>query len=109
LFGLLTALPYGWLLEDPGRFLYVAGAAYAVMVAVVVDQVVIGQPGAREQLERRAEHHFAPVRLRPVVVAAVMVVALVLPAFPLVSGSVSHLRPGDRAGNPTSIVRGGPK
>jgi len=41
-------------------------------------------------------------------VAAVMVVILVLPAFPLVSGSMSHLRPSDRAGNPTSATASQP-
>jgi len=36
-------------------------------------------------------------------------VALVLPAFPLVSGSMSHLRPSDRAANPTSVFPGEPR
>lgn len=102
LFGLLNALPYGWLLQDPGRFLFVAGAGYAVMVAVVVDQVLLGQPRTREQAELGTEHHFAQARLGPVVVAAVIVVALVLPAFPLVSGSMSHLHSSDREANPAS-------
>ena len=91
LFGLITALPYGWLLEDPGRFLFVAGAAYAVMVAIVIDQVLLGQPRRSDPDQVRHNLKFASARLGPAAVAAVMVVALITPAFPLVSGSMTHL------------------
>ncbi len=37
LFNLLTAVPGGWLFENPGRFLFIAGGAEAVIVAVGVD------------------------------------------------------------------------
>ena len=36
--GLLTAVPLGWLLQEPGQFQFVAGLAYAVMPAVLIVQ-----------------------------------------------------------------------
>jgi len=102
LFGLLTALPYGWLLEDPSRFLFVAGAAYSVMASVVVDQVLAGKPRPRAPVERRPVHHFVPASLWPVAVAAVTIVTLGIPAFPLVSGSIAHLQPSAQGVHPAS-------
>ena len=36
-------LPLGWLLREPGRFLMLAGLAYAVLVAIVVDSMLPGR------------------------------------------------------------------
>lgn len=83
LFGLVTAVPFGWLVEDPGRFLFVAGAAYAVMVAVLVDQhshgAVVPAPVSSPVVARSVPGRW----LVPVGLA----VALVVPAFPLVTGA----------------------
>lgn len=55
LVGLLTALPAGWVFEDPGRFLFIAGAAYAVLVSTLIEEVMSpagtdGQAGATPAL-----------------------------------------------------------
>lgn len=47
IFGLLRALPLGWLFEDPGRFLFVVGGSYSVLVAALIDQVVAQSQGGR--------------------------------------------------------------
>jgi len=100
LFGLLTALPYGWLLEDPGRFLFVAGATYAVLVATMVEQVWPGQwaaAGARVAERRPAVHVRSLEKLAPIGLC----VALLVPAYPLVSGRPPALTSG---GTTTAIV-----
>lgn len=42
-FQLLTALPFGWLFNDPGRFLFIAGIGYGVLAATAVDQVTLSR------------------------------------------------------------------
>jgi glycosyltransferase involved in cell wall biosynthesis/O-antigen/teichoic acid export membrane protein len=106
LFGLLTALPFGWLLKEPGRFLFVAGLAYAVMLAVLVDQwrgsrrvptgVVV--PPARPAADRvRLSGWLAPVGL---------CVALVVPAYPLVTGGATGVPGFTGAGNVHGPAKG---
>ncbi len=43
--GLLTAVPFGSLVEDPWRFLLAIGAAYAVLVTVLFNQREARRPG----------------------------------------------------------------
>jgi len=90
---LLGALPYGWLLSDPGRFLFVASAAYAVLVAAFVDHTlaVHGKhvPGTKpvnfsSEEEKKSPH-------RPALVSAMIAVVLVMPSFPLFTGFVHQL------------------
>jgi len=90
LFDPLYALPYGWLLQDPGRLLMAAGLAYALLVAVAVE---LGPPA----LERAARHlRRVPAAHRasgapPWAAAAVVVGVLfaLLPAFPVAAGQVA--------------------
>jgi hypothetical protein len=55
-FNRLYHLPLGWLLREPGRFLMVASLAYAVLVAIVIDELVQGpvgfKPAVRGWLKR---------------------------------------------------------
>ena len=50
-FSRIYQLPLGWLLREPGRFLMLAGLAYTLLVAIVVDTAA-GQ-GARVGMEQR--------------------------------------------------------
>lgn len=89
LFDLLAALPYGWLLREPGRFLYLAGLGYATMVAVGVEQAVDRRRAVRPA-PALSPVPVAPLRraLIPVVWCAV----LAIPAYPLIVGSVAQHR-----------------
>jgi len=87
---LLGALPFGWLLGDPGRFLFIAGAAYSVLVAAVIDQVLEVH---RERVTVAAEIEL-PSALRTthrrIFLPAMIALALVIPAFPLFTGAITH-------------------
>ncbi len=39
IFGPLYGLPFGWLLREPGRFLLLAGLAYAILVGALVERL----------------------------------------------------------------------
>jgi arabinofuranan 3-O-arabinosyltransferase len=81
-FNVLYALPLGWLLREPGRFLMVAGLAYAVLVAVIVDEVGrLNAPAVLKRWDRevlRARRYF----VGPLILA--MMLAL---GFPLYTGA----------------------
>ncbi len=83
LFNRLYALPLGWLLREPGRFLVVASLAYAVLVAVVVERVVTGPWIARLVRDHRGWEHGS----RMGVVAATVAVSVAL-GFPVYTGAV---------------------
>lgn len=98
LFDALYALPYGWLLREPGRFLMVVGLGYAVMFGVTIEV-------AGPTLVFRAAHYLTTWRsharqwrlARPVgaaLLGAILMVALV-PAYPLALGQVA---PAQRRG-----------
>lgn len=86
-FLLIYSLPLGWLLREPGRFLILAGLAYAVMAGVVVERwrafVSLRKPGERW------------LRYGALAAGAVIGVVALSPAYPLVTGEVvpAH-RPG---------------
>ena len=85
----LYHLPYGWTLQDPGRFLMAAGLAYGALVGLAFS-------AASELLGARARAASArvqrvPHRLRLTGTGALAVVAAlvaVVPGFPLISGAV---------------------
>lgn len=102
IFGLLYSLPFGWLLQNPGRFLYVVGLSYAVLITVVVEwcwyRIVGGSVLRRLALNNRFLH------IVLVSVSAVLAVTVVAaPSYPIVTGAVvPNHRP---QGYPGSHVR----
>jgi glycosyltransferase involved in cell wall biosynthesis/O-antigen/teichoic acid export membrane protein len=86
IFNLLYSLPFGWLLEEPGRFLFGTGLAYAVLIAVGVDSATTNF-GAAEVDESHGTIGVASTRRRfrllPIVGSAV----LLLPGLPLMNGA----------------------
>lgn len=86
LFGLLTALPFGWLMKEPGRFLFVSGLAYAVMLAVLVDQWQGAPQVADRTANRPARPHVDRVGPSAWLVPIGLCAALVVPVYPLVAG-----------------------
>lgn len=101
LFDPLYHLPYGWLLQGPGRFLLLAGLGYAVMAVVTVDTWM-------DYLDRAlgAVGGWAPRRTglaRAVVAVGIVGVAAIAPGFPLAFGAVA---PGRRPDSlPSTHVR----
>lgn len=94
----LYALPYGWLLREPGRFLMVVGLGYSVMVGVAVE--VAGPAIVLKVVQQFATwgKHARRWRFaRPVGVALVGLILMValVPAYPLALGQVS---PAQRRG-----------
>ena len=98
LFDALYALPYGWLLREPGRFLMVVGLCYAVLVGVAVQ---VGVPTLVTRLARSSMGWAAQVwnrrsaRLAGAALVAVVLVVALAPAYPLAMGQVA---PAQRRG-----------
>jgi len=88
LFALVTAVPFGWLVEDPGRFLFAAGAAYAVMVAVLVDQWHVASGVSQAQV---AGAKPAPTRVQPWqwLAPVGLCIVMVVPAYPPLTGGAT--------------------
>lgn len=84
LFGVLKALPCSWLLQDPGPFPFVAGAAYAVPGGVHLDEhlpsplTLASTAAAKRQASVRVQ---APRPLGPGGVGLV----ILIPAYPLLA------------------------
>jgi glycosyltransferase involved in cell wall biosynthesis len=83
----LYQLPYGWLLREPGRFLMLAGLAYAVLVALTMETArerLTWLPGTvwrwREAL-RRPGYGLAAM--------GAVGAAILAPGFPLMTGAVA--------------------
>jgi len=92
LFGLVTALPYGWLMQNPGRFLSGAAAAYVVLVGALLSQ----QGRRTRPPDQRRDTSGTPVLHRwsgRVLGLVVITMVLALPAFPLVILNVSYPQP----------------
>ena len=88
----LYALPYGWLLREPGRFLMVVGLCYAVLVGVAIE---IGAPALVARLAQSPLRWAAKIRNHRSarlggagLVGVVLLVALA-PAYPLAMGQVA--------------------
>lgn len=98
LFDPLYALPFGWLLREPGRFLMIVGLCYAVLIGVAVQ---IGAPALVTRLARSSMGRAAQVwnrRSARLAAAALVTVALgvaLAPAYPLATGQVA---PAQRRG-----------
>jgi hypothetical protein len=79
-FDRLYALPLGWLLREPGRFLMVASLMYAVLIALTLDRLSDWRP----QLGIPAYG----IRARIAVGGWLASAVLMLPGIPIFSGSV---------------------
>jgi len=102
LFDKLYELPYGWLLEEPGRFLMVAGLGFALLAGLLVDAARGHRPKWLERLGRGLR---VPARRFQPTWSAVAFTAVVLVAagsFPLWTGEIV---PGPRPPFPSSHVK----
>jgi hypothetical protein len=108
LFDPLYHLPYGWLLQDPGRFLMAAALGYGVLSAVAVEcggerlTRWVQRQGERVRLCARAavgrQWQWLPTAVIAVVVPAVAVVSV----FPMAGGIFV---PGEGKNLPVTHVR----
>lgn len=96
LFGPLYHLPYGWLLQEPGRFLMAADLGYACLLGLGADALARGA-----LVGTVADLVLSPGARRVTTGAAFAAVALVAPGFPLVTGAVA---PGPRPPYPSDHV-----
>ena len=79
-FDVLYALPLGWLLREPGRFLVAADLMYAVLIAIAIDRIMDTLPGwARVALDKS---HVGKAGI-PLVASAL----ILIPGLPLATGS----------------------
>jgi len=102
IFDPLYHLPYGWLLQIPGRFLMVSALCYAVLLACLVEHLrsthrAIPSAAAPEWL------HGPPTIRRAATFASLGIVAVALASsYPMWTGSVIS---GPHAGFPSTHVR----
>ncbi|MDA8392259.1 MAG: hypothetical protein M0Z87_05555, partial [Actinomycetota bacterium] len=87
LFDLLYRLPYGWLLQGPGRFLLLASVGYAAMAAVTLDRWLAHLDGVGESLRTWSTGKRLATKLG--VASAVVCVGALAPGYPLVFGLVA--------------------
>jgi len=104
LFDLLYRLPYGWLLQEPGRFLILAGVGYAVMAVVTIDTWI-----ARLDYAVRSVRSWPTWSQRVTTFGfAVLIVGVVAlaPGYPLAFGAVvPGLRPGQLPSDHVRVPR----
>ena len=86
-FGPLYALPLGWLLREPGRFLMLGGLAYAVLLGLTMEAVSEWLKPRLDTL-RRWRSPWTGVALRLGAIGA-LAAALLAPGFPLITGAVA--------------------
>ncbi len=102
LFDPLYHLPYGWLLQEPVRFLIVAALGFALLGGLLVEQiqrvVTIRLVAVGRLFGKRGEWRLSSSAL----VAVAMVIVALVGSFPLWTGAVV---PGPRQGFPSSHVK----
>ena len=88
IFKALYSLPYGWLLQGPGRFLYVAGFCYAILVAITADWCWERFRTKRIVKLTTGKYFwsYSPVHYAAVVVAFLVIAA---PAYPVFTGAIA--------------------
>ncbi len=101
IFGLLYALPYGWLLQEPGRFLFGTGLAYAVLIAIGVESATTHLGVTTDGEAHGAVNAVARGRRRFPLAAVVGVAVLLGPGLPLMTGA---LVPGAHSELPSDHV-----
>ena len=98
LFDPLYRLPYGWLLQEPGRFLMLSALGYTVLAAMSIEAAISAL--AARRLYRSGYAPWPVVRLASV--SAIVALVVVAPGYPLAFGAVVS---GPRAGHmPSSHV-----
>ncbi len=84
LFDPLYSLPYGWLLQEPGRFLGISALGYAVLGSVTIDAVA-----SALAVEAQRRHNRTPRLVARLSAPAFLVaLAVVVPGYPLASGAI---------------------
>src|SRR6266566_2844524 len=97
IFNPLYSLPFGWLLREPGRFLMLAAASYAVLVAIAVDVATEQQSLSRLIRLKR----LPPLSPRLSIVPVALLTALAV-GFPIYTGAeIPDTRPGMPTGHVT--------
>jgi arabinofuranan 3-O-arabinosyltransferase len=83
----LYLLPLGWLLREPGRFLMLAGLAYAVLLALTTEVTL----ERLNSLTRTVRHRRPTLRRPGLRLAAVGAAgaAVLAPGFPLMTGAIA--------------------
>lgn len=81
LFDRLYALPFGWLLREPGRFLIVADLMFAILVGLTVQRLVRFE-SLRQRISK--SHQNVMGLVAGLTIAAV----IVLPGLPILTGTV---------------------
>jgi hypothetical protein len=94
----LYRLPYGWLLEEPGRFLMVSGLAYSILGAVSTMTLAEEWHSRRAQISSRPQRR---VLLERAVSLSLVGAVVLIPGFPLLSGVIVR---GPRDGFPSEHV-----
>ena len=99
LFDPLYHLPYGWLLQEPGRFLLIGALGYALLIGLLIDRMRsrFRLRAADDSDGRILSTHGLPAKSTALVAIAVALAA----GFPLWTGAVI---PGPRNGFPSSHV-----
>lgn len=98
-FDLLYHLPFGWLLQQPGRFLMAAGLAYGILVAGTIEAIL--QRYTLPSVKTAATKHLQRLVL-PTAVLGVTALLVLAPGFPLASGAIV---PTHRPDLPSAHVR----
>ena len=87
IFDPIYSLPYGWLLQTPGRFLLLAGLGYGVLVASLIDSISRAK-GHAPYLQRRRLWGLRGNRLARTFGAAAGLLVAGSSGYPLLTGSV---------------------
>jgi len=102
LFDPLYSLPYGWLLQEPGRFLMAASLGAALLAGLLVEQLGRSGAGSASPASTGAERQVQRRARSPRWLAVAATAAVALASFPLWTGAVV---PGPRPPFPSSHVR----
>ncbi len=101
LFDPLYNLPFGWLLQSPGRFLMMAALGYALLGGLLVEQLrmKVTKNGVSTAKQFPSSLISTP---HSVVLAVIIVVVTLLGNFPLLTGAIVN---GPRQGFPSAHVK----
>ncbi len=98
LFDPLYHLPYGWLLQEPGRFLLTGALGYALLIGLLVDRIRFR---SRSRVAIYLHRILSKHGVSAVSLALIAIAVALASGFPLWTGAVI---PGPRNGFPSSHV-----